>query len=377
MVKHLLVTNDYPPKIGGIQSYLWELWRRLPTNEVAVLTTAYEGAAEFDAEQDHHIERTKGKAMLPTPGLVRRINQMVEDHDAEIVLLDPVLLVGILGPRLNRPYGLILHGAEVAIPGRLPVSKSILSTILRGASISIAAGSYPLQEAERAAGRSLRSVIVPPGVDADRFGLLTGEERSRARANFGVDDDEFVIATVNRLVPRKGIPTVVQAASLVHQRRSDVNLKLLVGGVGRQKRDLERLIAKTGSPTSLLGMISDADVANLYGCADLMVMMCNERWLGLEQEGFGIAFLEAAASGIPQVAGRSGGSHEAVADGSTGLIVDDSRDIQAVAAAIESLFDDKEKREYLGRQARIRATEIFDYDQLAKELQTALEDLEL
>ncbi len=376
MVKHLLVTNDYPPKIGGIQSYLWELWRRLPPDEVAVLTTPYAGAAEFDRQQQHRIERTQQRVLWPTPKLVRQINQMADAHDAEIVLLDPALICGPVGPQLDRPYGLVIHGAEVTVPGRLPVSRPLLGRLLRGASIVIAAGSYPLQEAERAANAKLQSVTVPPGVDSDRFSTLQGRERSAARTRFGVKDNDFVLATVNRLVPRKGIPTVIRAASKIRQERNDVSLKVLVGGVGRQQRNLSRLIAETESPTNLLGKISDSDVARLYGCADLMVMMCNERWFGLEQEGFGIAFLEAAAAGIPQIAGRSGGSHEAVAHGTTGLVLNDSRDIDAVASAIESLIDDKEKREHMGRQAKIRAKQTFDYDQLAKELQTALEKLE-
>ena len=377
MVRHLLVTNDFPPKVGGIQSYLWELWRRLPSEETAVLTTGFEGADEFDQKQDYRIERIRRGFMLPTPQLVRRINRLADEHEAELVLLDPVLLVGVLGHVIDKPYGLILHGAEVTIPGRLPVSKSMLSKTLRGAEIVIAAGSYPLSEAEKAAGTTLRSAVVPPGVDTNRFVPLDGQCRSIARESFGIQDDDFLLATVNRLVPRKGICTVIKAAAEIKRKRPTSRLQLLVGGSGRQRSHLEKLIEETGSPCRLLGKISDEDVAKLYGCADLMAMMCNERWLGLEQEGFGIAFLEAAASGVPQVAGRSGGSHEAVAEGVTGLIIDDSRDVASVVGAIESLMDDEKRRRSMGRQARIRAQQTFDYDQLAKVVQTSLEELEL
>ena len=377
MVRHLLVTNDFPPKVGGIQSYLWELWRRLPSEETAVLTTGFEGAAEFDQKQDYRIERIRRGFMLPTPQLVRRINRLADEHEAELVLLDPVLLVGVLGHVIDKPYGLILHGAEVTIPGRLPVSKSMLSKTLRGAEIVIAAGSYPLSEAEKAAGTTLRSAVVPPGVDTNRFVPLDGQSRSIARESFRIQDDDFLLATVNRLVPRKGICTVIKAAAEIKRKRPTSRLQLLVGGSGRQRSHLEKLIEETGSPCRLLGKISDEDVAKLYGCADLMAMMCNERWLGLEQEGFGIAFLEAAASGVPQVAGRSGGSHEAVAEGVTGLIIDDSRDVASVVGAIESLMDDEKRRRSMGRQARIRAQQTFDYDQLAKVVQTSLEELEL
>jgi phosphatidylinositol alpha-1,6-mannosyltransferase len=119
--------------------------------------------------------------------------------------------------------------------------------------------------------------------------------------------------------------------------------------------------------------VSDHDLPLLDGAADVWAMLCRDRWFGLEQEGFGIVFLEAAASGVPQVAGRSGGAHEAVADGVTGLVVQDPSDPRAVAAALRTLLEDEPMRRRLGHAARERAEKEFDYDVLAARLRAALE----
>ncbi len=114
-VKHLLVTNDFPPKVGGIQSYLWELWRRLPPDEVTVLTTSYEGAEAWDREQPYRIERVHAKVLLPIPGVARRIDALADATDSPLVLLDPALPLGLVGSRLHHSYGVVLHGAEITV----------------------------------------------------------------------------------------------------------------------------------------------------------------------------------------------------------------------------------------------------------------------
>ena len=139
-MKHLLVTNDFPPKIGGIQSLLWEWWRRLPPDSFAVLTSPHGDAAVFDAGEPYRIERTREPVLLPHPWMVQRINAMVKEFGADFVVLDPALPLGLVGPRLSVPYMVVLHGAEVTVPGRLPLSRQVLGHVLRGAEHIIAAG---------------------------------------------------------------------------------------------------------------------------------------------------------------------------------------------------------------------------------------------
>ncbi|MEL6981898.1 MAG: glycosyltransferase family 4 protein [Actinomycetota bacterium] len=379
MRRHLLVTNDFPPKIGGIQNYLWELWRRLEPGATCVHTTPYRGSVAFDAAQPFPVERAPEPWLGPWPWLVPRIRSLADRHRCELILLDPALPLGAIGPSLGRPYGVILHGAEVTIPARLPAVKALMARTLDGASLVVSAGRYALTEAERCVGRTLPSVVIPPGVDADRFRPLAPSDRARVRASYGVQADEVLVATVNRLVPRKGMTTLIRAVVEADRRlgQTGPRLRLIIGGTGRQEDELRRLVAELGAPVQLTGRLTDLEVAELYGGADAMAMLCNERWGGLEQEGFGIVFLEAAAAGIPQVAGRSGGAHEAVEDGVTGLIVDRPTDVGAAAAALVELAIDPERRSKLGEAARQRAIESFDNARLAVELQEAIDRADL
>ena len=368
---HLLVTNDFPPKVGGIQSYLWELWRRLPPDRVTVLTTSHPDAATFDAAQPFVVRRWHQGALLPTPAVAAEIRRLAEVRGAGLVLLDPALPVGLLGPRLGLPYGVVLHGAEVTVPARLPAMRSLLRRVLRGASCVVAAGGYAAAEAARLAGPGLAVVVVPPGVDVGRFHPLAPEERRAARRAAGLPGDVRLVVGVSRLVPRKGFDVLIAAAALLAAGRPD--LTVAVAGSGRDRARLERLVAATGAPVRLLGLVADADLPALVASADVFAMPCRSRWGGLEQEGFGIVFLEAAACAVAGVAGASGGAHEAVVSGETGVVVDRPRDPAAVAAALARLLDDEGLRRRLGAVARRRAEEHFSYDVLADRLARALE----
>lgn len=370
--RHLLVTNDFPPKVGGIQSYLWELWRRLPAEDTTVYCTPHAGAAAFDAAQDFRVERSPEPVLIPYPWLAKRICALADEVGAELILLDPAVPLGIVGPWLGRPYGVILHGAEVTIPGRLPVSRPVLRRVLQGASLVIAAGQYSLSEAERCAGQPLPAVVIPPGVDTSRFEPLDAADRSDARERFGISDDDVVVASVNRLVPRKGMDVLIDAVTEASRERPQ--LRLMIGGSGRSFDALAKQASDAAARIDLLGRLDDADVPLLYGAADMMAMLCHDRWGGLEQEGFGIVFLEAAAAGLPQIAGRSGGAAEAVVDGVTGLVIDDPTSASSVARSLVRLVDEADLRRSLGTAARARACETFDYDVLAASLQQAIND---
>jgi phosphatidylinositol alpha-1,6-mannosyltransferase len=370
-VRHLLVTNDFPPKVGGIQSYLWELWRRLPADDVVVLTSPHADADAFDAAAPFRIERTRQPVLLPDPWLRNQIRSLADEVGAGLVVLDPVLPLGALGPTLGRPYGLVLHGAEITVPGRIPGPNVAMRAVLRGAELVISAGGYPLAEAERCAGRSLPHVLVPPGVDTSRFVPLDAQARAAVRRRFGLDPAARVVLSVSRLVPRKGMATLVAASARLAAGRPD--LQVAIAGAGRDRGRLDREVGRTGAPVRFLGRVDDADLPDLYASADLFAMLCRDRWFGLEQEGFGIVFLEAAAAGVAQVAGRSGGSHEAVVDGETGTVVDRPDDVGAVAGALAALLDDTTARRAMGAAARRRAVEDFDYDLLAGRLARALD----
>jgi phosphatidylinositol alpha-1,6-mannosyltransferase len=366
-VTSLLVTNDFPPKIGGIQSYLYELWRRLPADDTVVYTTRHAGDVAWDAQQEFRVVRG-APVLLPRPSLTRTVDALAREVDASVIFLDPWLPLGAIGPALTAaPYVAIVHGAEVTVPGHLPGSRALGARVLRGAAGIVAAGRYPARQAERAARRELRGVIVPPGVDVDRFRPLPAvgrvDAKRRIRAKFGLDPDAPLVLGVSRLVPRKGFDVLIDAVAGLP------GVHLAIAGDGRDRERLERRAreAGLGERMRLLGRVPDDDsFPELYACADVFAAPCRERWGGLEAEGFGIVFLEAAAAGVPQVAGRSGGSHEAVADGETGFVVE-SRAID-VRAALDRILRDEPLRSAMGEAARARAVAEFAYEHLVARL---------
>lgn len=302
---------------------------------------------------------------------LRRVRQQSAEFGADLVLFDPVWPLGLLGPRLGHPYGVILHGAEIAIPGRMPLIRRGLSMVLRNAAIIVSAGGYPLAEAERIATRPLRNVVeIPPGVDCERFAPKNEHDRMVARDQLHVAAEARVVVSVSRLVPRKGMDVLIRAAARL--RADHPSLVVLIAGTGRDASRLRRLISRTGAPVRLLGRISDEDKSALLSAGDIFAMACRNRWGGLEQEGFGIVFLEAAAAGLPQVAGDSGGAAEAVVDGQTGLVVRDPANHIEIAEALSQLLGDASLSRRMGKAARQRAQTCFDYQILAPRLAEAL-----
>lgn len=373
-LRHLLVTNDFPPKVGGIQSYLYELWRRLPPDSFTVLTTPHPEAAAFDAAQPFPVRRVATPMLLPTPLVAARVRRLAARTGAELVVLDPAVPIGMIGPFLGLPYVVVLHGSEVTVPRRLPGARRALRHVLVNAVGVVAAGGFPAAEARRLAGQQLPPVaIVPPGVDTDRFRPLAGDERAAARARLGLPGDARLVASVSRLVPRKGMDTLIAAAALLYPERPD--LVVAIAGQGRDHGRLARRIAATGAPVRLTGQVSEEDKALLYGASEVFALLCRSRWIGFEQEGFGQVFLEAAAAGVPQVAGRSGGTAEAVLDATTGFVVDHPADARSAAATLARLLDDPALAERLGQAARARVEVELSYDRLAGTLAESLDQL--
>jgi phosphatidyl-myo-inositol dimannoside synthase len=387
-MSHVLVSNDFLPKVGGIQSYLWELWRRLPADRAAVLTTAFNDRLEqeqFDAAAPMRIIRTNQKWLLPTPKLRRQIIAVAREHGATHVVLDPAFPLGLLGPTLAKAgltYSVILHGAEVTIPGRLPVTKQMLRKVLRNAAHVISAGGYPLAEAVRCAGGALPATVIPPGVDINRFVPADEEHRSAVRTKMGLPPigGAPLIVTTSRHVPRKGIDTLIKAAGELSTKYP--GLTVAIASHGRQTEKLERLAATARRSSGgaldvrFLGRIDDATLVDLYATADLNATLCRTRWGGLEQEGFGIIFLEAGACGVPSIGGDSGGASEAVQEGITGALVPRPVDVAATIPVLDALLSDRAHLNKLGMAARQAAEMNFDYDELAEALDRTLLALE-
>ncbi len=368
---HILVTNDFPPKIGGIQSYLWELWSRLDPNSFVVLTaSSHDGAAKFDEEQAARgirIHRYPAKVLTPSVALAREVNRLAVHYGANMVIVDPILPLGLLGRILKVKYALVAHGAEVTVPAGLPVAANAMKYILKRSEGVICAGEYPAEIISRLS-KGVPLHQIPPGVDTTRFQPLTAEMKSQARKKFGIGDDEEIVLSVSRLVPRKGMDVLIRAVAELNFPR----LRVVIAGQGRDRGRLERIARSGDAKVTFLGGVPDELLPDLYGMADVFAMICRDRWMRMEQEGFGIVFLEAAACGIPQVAGKSGGSNEAVENHVTGFVVDRPKDVGSVARALRRLLTDEQLALNMGEQSRIRAEESFNYPALAVALAEAL-----
>ena len=382
---HLLVTNDFPPKVGGIQSYLWELWRRLPAERTTVLTTPYRGSERFDEAAPMRIVRTRQRWLLPTPVLARQIRRLADDVGATLVVLDPAVPVGALGPSLLRHglrYATVLHGAEVTIPGRVPGTRRWLGRTLRGADHHIAAGGYPLAEAERCAGRPLAATVIPPGVDIERFRPHSDEQRTATRLRLGLPAPGTapLVVCASRLVPRKGFDTVIVAAAALADRFPGITVA--VSGTGRDSERLARVARRAEASSGgrlrvcFLGRTDDDTLADLYASADVSAMLCRNRWAGLEQEGYGIVFVEASAAGVAVLAGDSGGAAEAVLDGVTGLVVPRPVRVADAVPMLARLIGNAAAARSMGAAGRQRVERELTYDVLAGRLDRLLQSLE-
>jgi phosphatidyl-myo-inositol dimannoside synthase len=373
MARHLLVTNDYPPKTGGIQVYLHEMWRRLEPHRAVVVTASSDPNAEaFDATSEVPVERISAKTLFfPSWRARRAVESAIARHQPDLVLFDPAWPLGLLGPSLSVPYGVVVHGAEVTVPGRIPLVASTLRHVLKNAAVVICAGSYPESEVRRIAAESTPPIIqVPPGVDTWRFTPLDPARRADVRQSLGLSERAFLVSSYSRLVPRKGMDTLIRAVTRLRPQFPD--LQVAIGGTGRDEKRLRALATRLAAPVTFLGRVPDDVLVDWLGSSDLMVMDCRSRWFGLEQEGFGIVFVEAAATGVAQIAGRSGGSHEAVQNGVTGFVVADPRSDDLLAKAIRTLIEDDDRRRSFGRASRVAAVERFDWNTLAARLSSEL-----
>ncbi len=370
-MRHILVTNDFPPKVGGIQSYLWELWRRLDPSSFVVVTTPHKDAPRWDAEAPFEVVRLDDPWLLPRPKTISRVHEIADRFGATFAVIDPVVPLGLIGPQLKIPYVAVAHGAEYTIPARLRATSWAVRNVTHHAVGIIGGGVFVTEAAENVIGtRPVPSLSIPPGVDTERFRPLGPSERRQARDEFGFRDEDVVVVGVSRLVPRKGFDRLIRAGALLAPRHPQV--RIAIAGSGRDDARLRRLVARVSAPVRFLGRVPDDALSRLYGAADVFCMPCHDRWFGLEQEGFGIVFVEAAAAGVPSVAGASGGSSEAVRHGETGLVVDGDVPSESVAEALEELVADTSLRADMGRAARHLAEQSFSYDVLASRLEAFL-----
>ncbi|HEX9775731.1 MAG TPA: glycosyltransferase family 4 protein [Actinomycetota bacterium] len=353
----LLVTNDFPPRAGGIQTYLWEIYRRLPAQgiEVRVLAPRFDGAEPFDAASG--LEVVRGSS---TWWSSRALTARIRDHarDADAVALGAVLPMNLAARALDRPVVVHTYGFEVAW-ARLPGPRQILRRIAGFASLVTGISDYAIGAVQRALGDRALVRKVPTGVDLERFTPDAGGAAFRDR--HGVDPRAPVAVFLSRLVRRKGADALIDAWRIV--RRAVPGATLLVAGDGP---DRERLRRTAGEGVIFTGRAGHDELPSVYAAGDVFAMPCRSRLANLEVEGLGIVYLEAQACGRPAIAGDSGGAPEAVVDGETGLVVP-GRNRAALARALTSLLADPPRARAMGKAGRAFVEAHHDWNVIARD----------
>ena len=364
----LVVTNDFPPRPGGIQAYVHSLASRLPADEVVVYAPAWKGAEHFDAAQRFPVVRHPTSLMLPTPDVLRRARSVASTEGCDRVWFGAAAPLALLARSLGLERSVAsTHGHEVGW-AMLPGARQLLRRIGHDVDVVTYLGDYTRSRLEPALGPAAALEQLPSGVDTSLFRPGAGGGEIRARHGL---TGRPVVVCVSRLVPRKGQDVLIRALPAV-QRRVPGTALLCVGG-GPDGPRLARLAAEHGvaDDVVLTGSVPWDELPAHYDAGDVFAMPCRTRRAGLEVEGLGIVFLEASATGLPVVAGRSGGSPDAVLDGRTGHVVD-GREVDEVADRVSGLLEDPVQAREMGRAGRAWVERDWRWDVLAERLRLLL-----
>jgi len=363
----LLLTNDYPPRVGGIQRTLESLVDQLPPEQIVVMAPSWEGDLAFDRTRPYRVLRQRDGFLWPTPGMGERVRVAVADTASEVVLFGATYPLALLGPGLSAqgvPYVSAAHGFEYWLsiaPGTHALLRRATS---RASRVVVMCSDFIARRVRTAVPAAVPVSVLLPGADLERFRPDLGTADLRAAHDLG---DRPVVVCVSRLIPRKGQDVLIRGMAAVRRRVPEAVL-VIVGG-GPYEAALRRLAAE-GAPEGSVrfaGQVPEADLPRYYALGDVFAMPCRNRLGGLEVEGWGNVFIEAAACGRPVVVGDSGGARETVLDGKTGLLVD-GRDVGSVAGAVASLLEDPLRARAMGEEGRARVERDHAWPAIAERL---------
>jgi phosphatidylinositol alpha-1,6-mannosyltransferase len=372
MPKVLIVTNDFPPRAGGIQSFVHALAVRLPPGEVVVYAPAWEGAASFDERAPFPVVRHPTSLMLPVPSVAKRAARILRSTGCDTVLFGAAAPLGLLAPSLRRAGArrvvAITHGHEAGW-AVLPGARSLLRRIGDSTDVMTYLGEYTRARLAGALSpeAAARLARLAPGVDTSAF--RPGAGGAAVRERLGLSGAPVVVC-VSRLVTRKGQDTLIRAWPQVRAASGAV---LLLVGAGPAETRLRRLADHLGMTGSVVfaGPVPWEDLPAYYDAGDVFAMPCRTRRGGLDVEGLGIVYLEASAAGLPVIGGDSGGAPDAILDGETGYVVPGG-DVAAVAGRITQLLADPAAARVLGEKGQAWVDREWRWDLVARRLEQIL-----
>jgi phosphatidylinositol alpha-1,6-mannosyltransferase len=360
----LLVSSSFLPGAGGIESYLGELSARLDPR-LAVLAPRNRDGTAIPRGLGYSVHGRPRSMVLPTTRLAGDIARTATEESTDRVLFGTPWPLGLLGPRLRAlglRYALIVHGAEMVTPAFVPGLRGLMNRALNEADLLLPVSEFTASRLKELFDPQTPMTVLRARVDEERFGPGNGREEFRSRLGLGPADR--VVLCFGRLVRRKGIHRLLELLPDISTRVPEA--VVVIAGAGPQERALRRLALGAG-PVRFAGRIPEGDAPALYRASDLFVLPVADRWGGLDTEGLGVALLEAAASGLPCVTGRSGGTPEAVIHERTGFVVD-ARNRAELTRAIIGLLIDPERGRLMGQRGRAHVVEHFSRAPLPRSL---------
>jgi phosphatidylinositol alpha-1,6-mannosyltransferase len=369
----LVVTNDFPPRPGGIQSFLQGVVTRLPPDQVVVLTSRWRDWEQWDANRPFRVVRHDTKVLLPTSQVRRHAVELFCEHECTDVWFGAAAPLGLLGPALRkagaRRIVATTHGHEAGWTV-VPALRLLLRRVASGVDVLTYLGDYTKSRLIPAVGPhadKLQRLV--PAVDAEQFRPNDGGATVRAELGWS---DRPVIVCVSRLMPRKGQDVLVEALPEIRRRVPDAALLLVGGGPARSR--IDELATRHGvtEHVHVTGSVPFDRLPAYYAAGDVFAMPCRDRLRGLDIEGLGMVFLEAAACGLPVVAGKSGGAPDAVRDADTGVLVD-GREISQVADAVSGLLVDPDRARAMGARGQAWVRDQWTWERTVEDLQRMLQ----
>jgi phosphatidyl-myo-inositol dimannoside synthase len=362
----LLITNDFPPRVGGIQRTLEALWKSLPRDRVSVLTPSWDDASDYDEAAAFRVFRVPGEFVWPTPAFWSRVERTIEEVGAEVVLFGDAFPLAVLGPRLaarGTPYLVAAHGFDYWLSVMPGAHTLIRHMTARASRVPVMCSEFIARTVRTAVPRNVPVSVLYPGADIDAFrpDLVTGDLRER----YGIGDRPLAVC-VSRLVARKGQDVLIRGMRDVQRRVPDAAL-LIVGGGPHEQRLWALAAEAPANSVFFAGQVSEEELPRHYAVGDVFAMPCRTRLGGLEVEGWGNVFIEAAACGKPVVVGDSGGARESLVDGQTGLLVDGT-DSRQVAGAVADLLGEPELARKMGAAGRERVVRDHHWPTIASTL---------
>ena len=379
MGRTLVITNDFPPRPGGIQTFGYEIVRRFDPESVTVLTSNWEGAAEFDAAQDFKIVRANTQTLVPSKSTLSMAREIVVAENITRVLFGAAAPLGLLAAPL-RKLGVtnivgMTQGHETGW-AMTPGTRQALRKIGNDTDYLTYISEYTHKKIAKAlspsAAARMRRIV--PGVDSTEFSPANWSSGNQLRTELGWTDRP-VIVCVSRLMARKGQDELIRALPIIQQ--TVANASLIIVGDGPYRKDLERLVKKLGLENfvHLTGKVSQTELSKWYAAGDIFAMPCRTRMGGWDVEGLGIVFLEGSATGLPVIVGDSGGAVDAVIDGETGYLVDGTNTAE-IADRIAYLFANPDVAKKMGEAGRNWVTQEWTWDQNFKKLDGLLSGLD-